>query len=83
MAIGVYEACKELRINIPDDLSIVGFDDNYISMASEPELTTVNTPLSDMGAHDAEFLITSEIELDAVLDCSFIMRKSASVMWEK
>jgi len=57
----------ELHISIPKDLSIVGFDDNYVSNALEPELTTVRMPLYDMGVRAAEFLISSKTELDVIL----------------
>jgi len=57
---------------------MISFDDNYVSNALEPELTTVRMPLYDMGVCAAEFLISSKIELDVVLGSSLIVRKSVS-----
>jgi len=46
-AIGVYQAAEELGMHIPDDLSVVGFDN--ISEAKYLGLTTVDQFLADMG----------------------------------
>ena len=50
VAIGVYEAAREQSIRIPDDLSVVGFDDTDLAGWATPSLTTVRQPLVDMGA---------------------------------
>ena len=41
IAYGVYAACHELRLAVPDDVSVVGFDDNPISRLLDPALTAV------------------------------------------
>lgn len=48
-AIGVMQAAYELGLRIPDDLSIVGFDDTSIARWSTPPLTTVHAPLAQIG----------------------------------
>jgi LacI family transcriptional regulator len=51
MAMGAYRAAAELGLNIPTDLSIVGFDDQApIPRSLFPTLTTVALPHYDMGA---------------------------------
>jgi LacI family transcriptional regulator len=50
MALGVYEAARKAGRRVPDDLSVVGFDDLPEAQWSSPPLTTVHQPLSDMGA---------------------------------
>lgn len=49
-AIGVYEAARELGLRIPEDLSVIGFDDTDLARWATPRLTSVHQPLGDMGA---------------------------------
>lgn len=51
MAFAIYQAAEGLGLKIPEDLSVVGFDDQrYIADALRPGLTTVRLPHADMGA---------------------------------
>ncbi|PZS06481.1 MAG: LacI family transcriptional regulator, partial [Chloroflexi bacterium] len=45
MALGVLRAARERRLNVPRDLSVVGFDDVEIASLTMPALTTVRQPL--------------------------------------
>jgi LacI family transcriptional regulator, xylobiose transport system transcriptional regulator len=56
-AIGVYEAAREAGVRIPDDLSVVGFDDLSFTRWAGPPMTTVRQPLFQMGATAAELLV--------------------------
>ncbi|MFD4762866.1 LacI family DNA-binding transcriptional regulator [Streptomyces sp. NPDC058439] len=47
-ALGVYEAARELGLRIPEDLSVVGFDDLPLTRWIGPPLTTVRQPLIEM-----------------------------------
>jgi LacI family transcriptional regulator len=49
-AMGVYEAARRHKVRIPDDLSVVGFDDLPMSSWISPPLTTVVQPLAQMAA---------------------------------
>lgn len=49
MAFGVMEAARERGLRIPEDLSIVGFDDIPQANSLHPALTTVHQPLEEMG----------------------------------
>jgi len=49
-AMGVYEAARRLGLRIPDDLSVVGFDDIPTTAWMSPPLTTVRQPLAEMAA---------------------------------
>ena len=49
-ALGVYEAARQTGVRIPDDLSVVGFDDLPLVRWAAPPLTTVHQPLAEMGA---------------------------------
>jgi LacI family transcriptional regulator len=48
-ALGVMEAARVRGLRIPDDLSLVGFDDTQLARMASPALTTVRQPLRDMG----------------------------------
>jgi LacI family transcriptional regulator, galactose operon repressor len=48
-AIGVLNAARRHGLHVPDDLSIVGFDDTFQAMIVTPNLTTVRQPLAELG----------------------------------
>ncbi|MEU7889729.1 LacI family DNA-binding transcriptional regulator [Microbispora bryophytorum] len=50
IALGVLEAARARGLRVPEDLSIVGFDDTQIARMASPPLTTVRQPLREMGA---------------------------------
>lgn len=56
MAVGAYDALKELGLRIPEDVSIVGYDDREIAQFMRPPLTTVTLPHVEMGRQAAEVL---------------------------
>jgi DNA-binding LacI/PurR family transcriptional regulator len=56
-AMGVYEAARLRRVRIPDDLSVIGFDDIEFTQWSGPPLTTVRQPLAEMGATAASLVL--------------------------
>lgn len=56
-ALGFYRAAEELGIKIPEDLSIVSFDDLPVSAIIKPELTTVHQPGFEKGFAAAELLV--------------------------
>lgn len=56
-AIEVMHVAAELGIPVPDDLSVVGFDDIPEAAQAVPPLTTVAQPLREMGVHAARILI--------------------------
>ncbi len=68
MAFGVMEAARERGLRLPEDLSIVGFDDIPQASHVHPALTTVRQPLEEMGRSGAHLLLkyiahpTAEIE---------------------
>ena len=57
MAAGVYKAAYRLKISIPDELSVVGFDDSPVASRLSPALTTIRLPIRDMARLAAAKLI--------------------------
>ncbi|HWD79954.1 MAG TPA: substrate-binding domain-containing protein, partial [Kribbella sp.] len=51
MAFGVYAAGRELGLRIPEDLSLLGYDDQPMSQLLTPPLSTFHWPLDDLVAH--------------------------------
>jgi LacI family transcriptional regulator len=59
MAVGVYQAARRAGFEVPEDLSIVGFDDTPMASRIWPPLTTVRLPIREMGKAAAALLIRS------------------------
>lgn len=57
MAAGVYKAARDLGLQIPRDLSVIGFDDSPVATRMFPLLTSVRLPIRDMGRMAAAKLI--------------------------
>jgi DNA-binding LacI/PurR family transcriptional regulator len=58
MALGVYQAAREARLHIPEDLSVVGFDDLPVAGWVGPPLTTVRQPLSEMAVSATRLVLS-------------------------
>jgi LacI family transcriptional regulator len=56
-AFGVYQAARDLGLAIPDQLSVVGFDDMPICQWLAPPLTTVHQPVEEMAREATRILI--------------------------
>jgi DNA-binding LacI/PurR family transcriptional regulator len=83
MAVGVMRRARELGLNIPGDLSLVGFDDVPLSQLAEPALTTVRQPGYELGVTAAQKLIEliawGNLKFEpVVLPVEFIPRNSTA-----
>lgn len=56
MAYGAIRACKDLKISVPESISIVGFDDYPGSSYCTPSLTTVSSSIPDLGFEAVKYL---------------------------
>lgn len=56
-AFGVYQAARDLRLHIPEDLSVVGFDDLPVAQWVGPPLTTIRQPLAQMAITAARMVL--------------------------
>lgn len=59
VAFGFYDICHELNLQIPNDVSVVGFDDALGGELVWPHLTTVRQPLIEMGRHAIRTCVVS------------------------
>lgn len=57
IAVGIYQAARELNIKIPEQLSVVGFDDSQYAEILSPMLTTIRTPIKEMGQRAIEIIV--------------------------
>jgi DNA-binding LacI/PurR family transcriptional regulator len=85
-ALAVMTALRELKINVPGDISIVGNDDISYAKIYPVPLTTIRAPQDDIGKRAAEILIRN-IESSTllptervILDTEFIVRESSRVL---
>jgi DNA-binding LacI/PurR family transcriptional regulator len=58
MAIGVMRAAREFGLRVPEDLSVVGFDDIDVAQHTNPPLTTVHQPIRRKGESAVRLLLT-------------------------
>ena len=84
MAAGVYKVAHELGLRIPEDLSVVGYDDSATALRLWPVLTSVRLPVREMGRLAADKLFTrsekkkgGEAELTEVFP-NLIIRESTA-----
>lgn len=56
MGVGAIKAIKKAGLKVPEDISVVGFDNNIISLASDPELSTISQPEEELGWRSMEML---------------------------
>lgn len=54
---GAMRVAKEHGLSIPSDLAVIGYDDTWFATMTQPPLTTVKMPISDMGQRAAKMLI--------------------------
>jgi LacI family transcriptional regulator, xylobiose transport system transcriptional regulator len=78
-ALGVYEAARPRGIKIPDDLSVVGYDDLRIARWVGPPLTTIRQPLTEMAETAARLLIRMVDDPDAPVNQRFDLATSLVV----
>jgi LacI family transcriptional regulator len=60
MALGVMAVAGRLQLQVPEQLSVVGFDDSPVAEAVWPQLTTIRQPLAEMARRAVEMLIQPE-----------------------
>lgn len=64
MAAGAVDVARESGLTIPDDLSVVGFDDVILARFVYPKLSTIEYPIVEMGHMAARWVLKNVYELD-------------------
>ena len=84
LAVGVYKAAKDLQRAIPQDLSVVSFDDSVIARILDPELTTVAIPASAIGEQALQLLLGmlqgDDVPAQTSVPLQLVIRASTSVI---
>ncbi len=82
LAFGVLAECRRLGVRVPDELSVIGFDDLEFSVRLDPPLTTIRVPSEEMGRLSAEAILNALQSQSAivpqVLDAPLIVRQSTA-----
>jgi DNA-binding LacI/PurR family transcriptional regulator len=58
VAVGAIQAAKKLGINVPEQLSVVGFDNTIVATIIEPNLTTIAQPIQNMGKEVMDLMVS-------------------------
>ena len=67
VAFGVYQAAQERGVRIPDDLSVVSFDDEYLASYLRPALTTLQIPYLEMGRTAMQLVLGGEAPAETLV----------------
>ena len=82
MAVGAYQAVRKAGLRVPDDVSIVGFDDTPMASRVWPPMTTVRLPIREMGRAAALLLLKDENDSEGAAAVSFtpeiVVRESSA-----
>ncbi|MEG0076875.1 LacI family DNA-binding transcriptional regulator [Anaerorhabdus sp.] len=83
IAFGALSAISEAGLSVPDDISIIGFNNDPTSAYANPPLTTINVPSEKMGEFSAQFLSMflkqkKIYPMMSMVPCELIIRQSCS-----
>ncbi|WP_315116310.1 LacI family DNA-binding transcriptional regulator [uncultured Clostridium sp.] len=81
MAVGVINACNELKLTVPKDLSVMGFDNTLLAFVSHPRLTSVDLNMKEIGKRAALEILDiidkdNKTKKTIIMDTSLIIRES-------
>ena len=83
IAFGAMRAIQEKGLSIPEDISVIGFNDSEMSSYVTPALTTISAPAYDMGQHGANLIYAATnlniaTSLKAKIPCQLVKRESCA-----
>lgn len=76
VAFGIYQAAQERGVRIPDDLSVVSFDDEYLASYLRPQLTTMQIPYLEMGRKAMELVLDGAPPAETLVPMPLMARGS-------
>ncbi len=84
LAIGAMNRLRQRGKRVPEDVAVVSFSGTVLATIVNPQLTTVESPLTQMGRHAAELIVEKINNHDAptrsiVLDAEIVLRSSSEV----
>jgi len=84
MAAAVLKVAAQKRIKVPQELSIVGYDDTPVSKQIWPALTTVRQPIREISGHATKKLIAKLNkkpfdDVQTLFECKLVVRESSSI----
>jgi LacI family transcriptional regulator len=84
-AIGIIRALQDLGIQVPSDVSVIGFDDITAASYNFPRLTTIRQPLSEMGKIAARCVLsrlhgTEKFGEEITVEPNLVVRESTQVV---
>ena len=78
-AMVVLRLCAQRGLRVPEDISVVGFDDIESAAWSLPSLTTIAVDKQELGREAMRLLLTSKFEANNLLPVSLVIRSSTAV----
>lgn len=83
IAVGCMSYLRSIKLRVPEDVSVIGFDDINLAAAVTPSLTTVRQPITEIGKKAAELLINiienaPVDEKNVILPSELIIRESVA-----
>ncbi len=78
LALGAIDAARATGLRVPEDVSVVGFDDAPGAAASLPALTTIHQPLLEKGEIAGRLLTAAPTEHTAILPVELVVRGSTA-----
>ncbi len=76
LAFGVYQALADAGLKVPDDISIVSFDNDELAAYLRPGLTTIALPHEQMGELSVELLLSGRIDAEHLIPMPVVKRGS-------
>ena len=84
IAAGAMSALSDLGLRVPEDVSIIGFDDSSVASALQPPLTTMRQPFQELASRAVELLLaqiqgSETIEKKILMPTSLVLRDTVSM----